>query len=78
MQRLAVEGKTGQTLTQLGAAEAAFIKQGDTQRATQTAKAEAAKTHQPPKQVTPADIAREHEHEAKRSSPISEPNPKAW
>jgi hypothetical protein len=78
VQRFAVEGKTGKTLTQLGAAEAAFIKQGDTQRATETAKAEAAKTHQPPKPVTPADVAREHKEEAKRSSPITEPNPKAW
>jgi hypothetical protein len=78
VQQLTVEGKTGQTLVQLGAAEGAFIKQGDTQRATETAKAEAARTHQPPKQVTPADIAREHVQEAKRSSPITEPNPNAW
>jgi Domain of unknown function (DUF4157) len=78
VQRLTVEQQTHQTLTQLGTAQAAFMRQGDTQRAMAAAAAEAAKTGQPSKPVTSSDIAREHEREARRTSPISKPTPDAW
>ena len=70
VQRLTVEGQTGKNLEQLGAAQAAFMRRGETQLAEKEATAEAAKTGQPPKPVTPADITRVHKQEAERASSL--------
>lgn len=70
VQRLAVEGQAGKNLTQLAEAQAAFMRQGETQLAEKEASTEAKKTGQPPKPVTPADLARVHKAEAERTSPI--------
>lgn len=70
VQRLTVEGQTGKNLEQLGAAQAAFMRQGETRLAEKEATAEAAKTGQPPKPVAPVDLARVHKKEAERDNPI--------
>lgn len=70
VQRLAVEGQTGKNLAELGEAQAAFMRQGQTRLAEKEATAQAEKTGQPPKPVTPADLTRVHKAEAERTSPI--------
>lgn len=70
VQRLTVEGQTGKNLAQLAEAQAAFMRKGETQLAEKEATTEAKKSGQPPKPVTPADLARVHKEEAERTSPI--------
>jgi Domain of unknown function (DUF4157) len=79
VQRLAVESSAGKSLTELGAAQGAHMKA----EAEKLALAEAAEDARvkglpPPKAVPPADVARAHEKETKRTSPVTATVTNAW
>ncbi|MGH4011534.1 MAG: hypothetical protein ACRDTH_25780 [Pseudonocardiaceae bacterium] len=79
VQRLAVQDTAGKTHAELGAAQGAFMRSEAEKKALAAAAAAAAAAGAaPPKVVAPADIAREHEKETKRTSPVTATITNAW
>jgi hypothetical protein len=79
VQRLAVEATAGKSISDLGAAQGAHMKAEAEKRALAAAAAEAAKKGAPaPKAVPPADVAKAHEAETKRTSPVTKTVTNAW
>jgi hypothetical protein len=78
VQRIAVQQLTGRTHAQLGAMQGAFMRASAERRATATAAEEAKTTHAPPRPVTATDVAREHQKEVVRTSPITATVTNPW
>ena len=79
VQRIAVQQTAGKTQAELGAAQGAMMKSEAEKQALAEAAAESAKKGLlPPKVVAPADIAREHDKEIKRTSPVTATVANAW
>lgn len=79
VQRLAVEATAGKTVAQLGAVEGANMKKKAEAQALADAQAEAAKKGlPPPPTVSGADVAKAHEKETKKSSPVIATVTNAW
>uniref|UniRef100_UPI003221A3DC eCIS core domain-containing protein n=1 Tax=Microbacterium sp. TaxID=51671 RepID=UPI003221A3DC len=79
VQRLAVEATAGKTLAQLGAIEGAEMKKQAETQALADAQAEALKKGvAPPKAVGAGDVAKAHEKETKKSSPVTAAAKNAW
>lgn len=71
VQRLSTEATAGQSVAQLGASEGAHMKKQAEAQALAEAKAEAAtKGLPPPPTVSGADVAKAHEKETKKTSPV--------
>jgi len=79
VQRLAVQDTAGKTQAELAAVQGALMRSEAEKRALAAASAAAAaKGLPPPKAVAPADVAREHEKETKRTSRVTATVTNAW
>jgi Domain of unknown function (DUF4157) len=79
VQRLAVEATSGKSLAEMGKTQGAHMKSEAEKLALAASAADAkAKGIAPPKTVAPADVARAHEKETKRTSPVTVTVTNAW
>jgi hypothetical protein len=79
VQRLAVEATAGKDIAALGAAQGAHMKaEAEKKALADAAAAAAAKGAPAPKSVPAADVAKAHEEETKRTSPVTKTVTNAW